>query len=498
MTTSTRPLRIGNISASRADRATATAEFLAASTLDVVALDMLSDEAMLDLAAQRTDGGPGYERTAVVQLRECLDLLGAVGGTRGGAGGNRGGAGNVGGGPGKSGDDDNTGVRVVTNAGALDPEGLAHELRALARESGIDLPVACVVSGEVTDRASELGLGEVDVATVRHGAFGIARALADGAVVVVTGRVSREALVTGAAAAHHGWTHSALDALAGSVAVGHVLSGGPGATGVVDSSTDVTRTTDPVTGGYPIAEISGDGSAVITRHPSAFGSVTVGTVTDQLLDGVAGARYAAPDVVLRLDSVRLAQEGTDRVRLSGARGEPAPPVVAVVGMGRAEGELRPRRVARPLPQVEAGHVVVLPGGVRENVPVPGETAPIGPGELPTPWSPSAVPGGAGVSTQLGSVASVRRGVVGRGVNIAVWTWDDSAFAWLAGEFTTDRLRELVGALDGMEVRRYPLPNLRAVNFVARPPRGVVPVAGLGAELASARLEVPGELLEYGP
>ncbi|MBB0969290.1 DUF1446 domain-containing protein, partial [Dietzia aerolata] len=184
MTTSTRPLRIGNISASRADRATATAEFLAASTLDVVALDMLSDEAMLDLAAQRADGGPGYERTAVVQLRECLDLLGAVGGTRGGAGGNRGGAGNVGGGPGKSGDDDNTGVRVVTNAGALDPEGLAHELRALARESGIDLPVACVVSGEVTDRASELGLGEVDVATVRHGAFGIARALADGAVVV--------------------------------------------------------------------------------------------------------------------------------------------------------------------------------------------------------------------------------------------------------------------------------------------------------------------------
>ncbi|MFD2393041.1 acyclic terpene utilization AtuA family protein [Dietzia aerolata] len=79
MTTSTRPLRIGNISASRADRATATAEFLAASTLDVVALDMLSDEAMLDLAAQRADGGPGYERTAVVQLRECLDLLGAVG-----------------------------------------------------------------------------------------------------------------------------------------------------------------------------------------------------------------------------------------------------------------------------------------------------------------------------------------------------------------------------------------------------------------------------------
>ena len=478
MTSSTPPLRIGNISASRTDRATATAEFLAASRLDVVALDMLSDEAMMDLAAHRAEGGPGYETAAVVQLRECLALLG-----------------------GGSVDDDDTAtipgrVRVVTNAGALDPEGLAHELRALARDAGIDLPVASVVSGEVTDRASELGLGEVDVATVRHGAFGIARALAAGAVVVVTGRVSREALVTGAAAAHHGWTPSALDALAGSVAVGHVLSGGPGATGVVDSSTDVTRTTDPVTGGYPIAEIAADGSAVITRHPSAFGSVTVGTVTDQLLDGVAGARYAAPDVVLRLDTVRLVQEGTDRVRLGGARGEPAPTVVAVVGMGRGDG--RTGRVGRPLPQADAGHVVVMPDGSRETVPVPTETAPIGPGELPTSWHPGTVPGGECVSTPLGSVASVRRGVVGRGVNIAVWTWDDSAYAWLAAEFTAERMRELVPGLDGMDVRRYLLPNLRAVNVVARPPRGTVLVPGLGAELASARLEVPGELLEYGP
>ncbi|HJC58923.1 MAG TPA: DUF1446 domain-containing protein, partial [Candidatus Dietzia intestinigallinarum] len=190
MTTSTRPLRIGNVSASRADRTTAAAEFLAASTVDVLALDMLSDEAMLELAAQRAAGGPGYERAAVVQLGECLELLGA-------------------------GD-----VRVVTNAGALDPEGLADELRALARDAGVELPVASVDSGDVSDRAAELGLGEVEVATVRHGAFGIARALAAGAVVVVTGRVSREALVTGASAAHHGWTPSALDALAGSVAVG--------------------------------------------------------------------------------------------------------------------------------------------------------------------------------------------------------------------------------------------------------------------------------------
>lgn len=466
MTTSTRPLRIGNVSASRTDRSTATAEFLTAAKLDVLALDMLSDEALLELASQRSTGGPGYERAVVVQLGECLDLL------------------------------DEGGVRVVTNAGALDPEGLARELRAVAAEAGVDLAVAAVDAGDVTDRAVELGLGSADVATVRHGAFGIARALEAGAVVVVTGRVSREALVTGAAAAHHGWTPSALDALAGSVAVGHVLSGGPGATGVVDSSTDVTRSTDPVTGGYPIAEIAADGSAVVTRHPSAFGSVTVGTVTDQLLDGVAGARYAAPDVVLRLDSVRLAQEGTDRVRLSGARGEPAPRVVAVVAMAR--GGQRPERVARPLPQADSGHAVVLPDGSRVGVPVPPETADIGPGELPTPWVPGAVPGGEPVPSPLGTVASVRRGVVGRGVNIAVWTWDDSAFAWLAGELTVGRLRELVPGLEGMDARLYLLPNLRAVNLVARPPEGEVLDLRLGAELATARVDIPGELLEVGP
>ncbi|MFL0578030.1 acyclic terpene utilization AtuA family protein [Dietzia sp. 179-F 9C3 NHS] len=466
MTTTTRPLRIGNVSASRGDRASATAEFLAAASLDVLALDMLSDEAVLERAEARAAGGPGYEPALLDQLELCLDRLG----------------------PG--------GVRIVTNAGALDPAGLAVALRERAAEAGVQLAVAAVDPGDVTDRAAELGLGEADVATVRHGAFGIAAALLAGAAVVVTGRVSREALVTGAAAAHHGWTPAALDALAGSVAVGHVLSGGPGATGVVDSSTDVTRTTDPVTGGYPIAEIAGDGTAVITRHPSAFGSVTVGTVTDQLLDGVAGARYAAPDVVLRLDTVRLAQEGTDRVRLTGARGEPAPSVVAVVAMTAGEG--RPTRVARPLEQELSGHTVVLPDGRRVAVPVPPETAAIGPGELPSPWTPGAVPGGRPRPAPLGSVAGVRCGVVGRGVNLAVWTWDDSAFAWLAGELTTDRLTDLVPGLDGLDLRRYVLPNLRAVNVVARPPRGQVIAPALGAGLAGAVLEIPSELLEVDP
>jgi hypothetical protein len=212
MTTTPSPLRIGNVSASRTDRATATAEFLGAASLDVLALDMLSDEAMLALAAARSGGGPGYEPAALVQLGECLDLIGAGG------------------------------VRIVTNAGALDPEGLAVELRARASDAGIDL----LVGGRRFRRRDRprrragprARLTSPRSATGRSGSRG---PWPPGRTWSSRGRVSREALVTGAAAAHHGWTSSALDALAGSVAVGHVLSGGPGATGVVDSSTDVTR-----------------------------------------------------------------------------------------------------------------------------------------------------------------------------------------------------------------------------------------------------------------
>src|SRR5699024_8651971 len=157
-------LRIESVSASRSDRPSATAECLAAATLDVLALDMLSDGAVLELARERTAGGTGYEPAVLDQLGRCLERIGT------------------------------DGVRIVTNAGGLDPDGLAAALRELAAGRGVDLAVATVDAGDATDRAAALGLEGAEVATARHGAFGIARALAAGAHVVVTGRVSREAL----------------------------------------------------------------------------------------------------------------------------------------------------------------------------------------------------------------------------------------------------------------------------------------------------------------
>jgi hypothetical protein len=168
------------------------------------------------------------------------------------------------------------------------------------------------------------------------GGFGIAACLRAGADVVVTGRVTDAALVTGPAAAHFGWGARDHDALAGAVVAGHVLECGTQATGgnyAFFGDFEPRRLLHP---GFPLAEIHSDGTSVITKHPGTGGVVDVGTVTAQLLYETGGARYAGPDVTARLDTVALAQEGPDRVRISGVRGE-APPPTLKVGVSRFGG-----------------------------------------------------------------------------------------------------------------------------------------------------------------
>lgn len=154
------------------------------------------------------------------------------------------------------------------------------------------------------------------------GGGGIAACLRAGADVVVTGRVTDAALVTGPAAAHFGWRPDAHDALAGAVVAGHVLECGTQATGgnyAFFGDHDVRRP------GFPLAEIHEDGSSVITKHDGTGGVVDLGTVTAQLLYETGGARYPGPDVTARLDTVRLTQDGPGRVRIDGVRGEAPPP-----------------------------------------------------------------------------------------------------------------------------------------------------------------------------
>ena len=145
--------------------------------------------------------------------------------------------------------------------------------------------------------------------------------------VVITGRVTDASLVVGPAMWAFGWGPHDLDPIAGAVAAGHVIECGAQCTGgnfaFFDEVDGLERP------GFPIAEVLGDGSAVITKHPGTGGAVTVDTVTAQLLYEIAGPRYLSPDAVARFDTIGLDQVGPDRVLLSGTKGEPPPPTLKV-------------------------------------------------------------------------------------------------------------------------------------------------------------------------
>jgi hypothetical protein len=302
-------LRVGNCSGFYGDRFSAMEEMLTGGELDVLTGDYLAELTMLILGRDRLkDPSRGYAKTFLRQLETGLGLA------------------------------KDRGVRIVVNAGGLNPAGLADAVRELSERIGVPAAVAHVEGDDVLARGpgSGRGWGEgVLTANAYLGGGGIAACLRGGAEIVVTGRVTDAALVSGAAAARFGWAEGDLDALAGAVTAGHVLECGAQATGgnyafFAQEDIDVTRP------GFPLAEIARDGSAVITKHPGTGGAVTTGTVTAQLLYETAGARYAGPDVTARLDSVRLTQDGTDRVRISGVRGE-APPPRLKVGLTRMGG-----------------------------------------------------------------------------------------------------------------------------------------------------------------
>jgi hypothetical protein len=146
---------------------------------------------------------------------------------------------------------------------------------------------------------------------------------------VVTGRVTDDSLVVGPGIARFGWGRDDLDALAGAVVAGHVLECGAQATGGTLASFDEHPLELLLHPGFPLAELTADGSCVITKHPGTGGVVDRDTVTAQLLYEITGPRYAGPDVVARFDTIRLDDDGPDRVRISGVQGEPPPPTTKV-------------------------------------------------------------------------------------------------------------------------------------------------------------------------
>ncbi|MDH3300383.1 MAG: DUF1446 domain-containing protein, partial [Acidimicrobiia bacterium] len=314
----TDPIRIANCSGFYGDQIDAAARMVRGGPIDALTGDWLAELTMLILARTRAKRpGGGFARTFVTQMEqvmgECLDR----------------------------------GIKVVSNAGGLDPDHCAEAVAEVADKLGLNPTIAYVTGDDILARLDELAAAGVPIidfetgeplaglsddhgfisANAYLGCWGIVEALDAGADIVVTGRTTDAAIVCGPAAQHHGWDRTDWNALAGAVVAGHVIECGTQATGGNYSFfTELEGMDNP---GFPIAEIAADGSSVITKHPGTGGGVTVGTVTAQLLYEIGGPSYLGPDVASRFDTICLTEEAPDRVAISGVKGEPPPSTLKV-------------------------------------------------------------------------------------------------------------------------------------------------------------------------
>ena len=573
-------IRVANCSGYYGDRLSAAEEMVDGGPIDYLTGDWLAELTMLILSRRA-----GYAKSFVRQMDQvmgtCLDR----------------------------------GIKVVSNAGGLDPRGCAEAIHDVADRLGLSPTIAFVDGDDLMGRLDELRaaghefvnldtgepLGERTMLTANayFGCWGIVEALRRGADIVVTGRTTDAAVVAGPAAFAHGWATDDWDAMAGAIVAGHVIECGTQATGGNYSFfQDIPGLEWP---GFPIAEIDADGSSVVTKHPGQGGAVTVGTVTAQLLYEIGPPDYLNPDVTSRFDTIRLDQVGDDRVRISGVRGVPPPPTAKVcmnyssgyattVMMGltgldiEAKADLFTRAVLANIPggrdafddvtvevlrtdqadppsndaavatlrmtfydgdaekvgrslSQKVNELALanypglfgLPGGgtkdlgvvwsttipsdlLTQRVVVAGDVTTVDPVLPPTEWTsgpatgaptPEA-PGGRTVSAPLGTIAGARSGDKGGNANVGVWVTTDAEYAWLAELLTADRLHELLPDTVGLEVERFELPNLRALNFVVHGLLGLGVAAsvrtdpqakGLGEYLRAKYVDIPESLLD---
>ncbi len=316
----TEPIRIANCSGFFGDRPSGALEMVEGGPIDVLTGDWLAELTMLILSRIRAkQPGRGFARTFVGQMEQvmgtCLDR----------------------------------GIKVVSNAGGLDPGGCADAVAEVADRLGLAPSIAYVDGDDLMPRIVELAesgalqpfgdgteLGDPTrflTANAYLGCFGIVDALTKGADIVITGRVTDAAVTCGPAAWHHGWQRSDVDQLAGGVVAGHVIECSAQATGGNYSFFHEIDGHDEIGGrarfGFPWAEVAADGSCVIGKHDGTGGVVNVETVTSQLLYEIGGPEYLGPDVTARFDTIGVEQVGPDRVRVSGARGVAPPPTLKV-------------------------------------------------------------------------------------------------------------------------------------------------------------------------
>jgi hypothetical protein len=323
----TDPIRIANCSGFFGDRPSGALEMVEGGPIDVLTGDWLAELTMLILSrirAKKPKGG--YARTFVSQMEQvmgtCLDK----------------------------------GIKVVSNAGGLDPDGCADAVQEVADRLGLSPTIAYINGDDLMPRIVELAesgalspfgaateLGDPTrflTANAYLGCFGIVDALTKGADIVITGRVTDAAVTCGPAAWHHGWQRTDLDQLAGGVVAGHIIECSAQVTGGNYSFFHEIEGRNDVGGGarfgFPWAEVAADGSCVIGKHDGTGGVVNVETVTSQLLYEIGGPEYLGPDVTARFDTIEVEQLERDRVRVFGTKGQ-APPSTLKVAMNELGG-----------------------------------------------------------------------------------------------------------------------------------------------------------------
>ncbi len=304
-----RVVRIGGGSAYFADSALGVPQLLAAGGLDYLVFDYLAEASMGMFGRQRRAEPPVLYPTDFLTVHVGPHLHEIA----------------------------RQGIRIVANAGALDPLGLARTVEARIAAEGLSLKVAAVTGDELIDRVEQLRERRLedmftgapfpdDVLTCNAylGAFPIAEALDAGADIVITGRVVDSAIVLGALIHEFGWKADDHDLLAAGTLAGHLLECSTQITG--GTFTDWRDVPNWEQIGFPIGECRADGSVVITKPEGTGGLVSVGTVSEQLLYEVSDpGDYIVADVSCDFSEVRVAQEGPDRVGVAGAKGRPPTP-----------------------------------------------------------------------------------------------------------------------------------------------------------------------------
>jgi len=312
MSSSEDKILIGNCSGFYGDRLSAAKDMVEGGPIDVLTGDYLAELTMTILYNQRMQRGEdhGYVGTFLKQFKDVASAC------------------------------QERDIKIVTNAGGLNPVSMASKVEEIVQELGLNLKVAYIDGDDLIPRLDELNKeGELlkniekDIplsgyekkpvtANAYFGAWGIKEALDKGADVVVCPRVTDAAVVIGPAAWKYNWSRDNYDALAGALAAGHIIECGAQATGGNYSFFQEVPSFSNM--GYPIAEIFEDGSFTITKHPGTGGLVSVGTVTAQLLYEIGSPAYMNPDVVSHFDTLKITQEAENRVHVSGCRGSSAP------------------------------------------------------------------------------------------------------------------------------------------------------------------------------